>query len=679
MSVVETYKHEPLGSRDAIRVFDLLPAISPRAPVEVRLREVSLTTSDVKVQYEALSYVWGDATQGKSILFAGKRLGVTDNCHDALVHLRRKMRSRTLWVDAICIDQVENETSTKERNLQVQKMGQIYHSASRVIIWLGPANKSMRLLFRAIKLWSISAKAEKFSARTTSTLVEMISGITTLLLFRIYPKRNRVQPGLSDLSRNPWFLRVWTVQETALARAATIMTSRLEMNWKTFMAVLHGIDLGYPQSTSRLFVDSVFLRFQAATVTESLDVSFPSNEDDEVAWRSMRRKRERYRTPNHELQRNLLRCLPYFQCMRGVDKVYGMYTIARNWGYNLSAPSYDRPVEEVFQEFVKAFIQIHGDLMPLTTTLPANTSTGLPSWLPDWLTVRPTVLDEDVDVSGVFTPLKAPDWCASAWSAADASWDLERRGLTLRGKHIGSVVSKICGSPKGQYDDPESGEFDDFVQACQQWIQTLDLSTLDRFVPSNPDLFDDQPSWSALEQHILLLPWGPARPQRIGEIFRSVLETSMFMPTRHGGFVDWVHMTLYPDPDRALAVLGKIPVGPAKGKGGNRKRRVPKYHQGVSRSPEDMQANFAKMQRHVNQFANYAFVTLDNGMWTRAHLSCQIGDEVWLLAGSDVPVMLRQQEGNNRFRIVAPAFVYGIMQGEMWPKDESTLKTITLV
>ncbi|KAK8012945.1 hypothetical protein PG991_010320 [Apiospora marii] len=76
---------------------------------------------------------------------------------------------------------------------------------------------------------------------------------------------------------------------------------------------------------------------------------------------------------------------------------------------------------------------------------------------------------------------------------------------------------------------------------------------------------------------------------------------------------------------------------------------------------------------------DYAFITLDNGLYARAHHTCHEGDEAWLLAGSDVPVILRRQEANNEFRVVAPAYVHGIMRGEMWPEDTSTLETITLV
>jgi hypothetical protein len=41
--------------------------------------------------------------------------------------------AEALWIDALCIDQGQND----ERNHQVQQMGSIYSGAQRVIAWIG--------------------------------------------------------------------------------------------------------------------------------------------------------------------------------------------------------------------------------------------------------------------------------------------------------------------------------------------------------------------------------------------------------------------------------------------------------------------------------------------------------------------------------------------------------------
>jgi hypothetical protein len=124
------YQHQPLTGPRSIRVLRLLPQQTD-GQVRVELAEVSL---DDNVEYEALSYVWGEDSRNprEQILYEGKTLLVTENCMAALLQLRTT-DVRTLWVDAICIDQ----TSLSERSHQVQLMGEIYSRAQRVVVWLG--------------------------------------------------------------------------------------------------------------------------------------------------------------------------------------------------------------------------------------------------------------------------------------------------------------------------------------------------------------------------------------------------------------------------------------------------------------------------------------------------------------------------------------------------------------
>jgi hypothetical protein len=88
---------------------------------------------DFKGGYEALSYVWGSPRGNVPIECEGKTLLITPNCEAALRRIRRRTRTRALWIDAICIDQA----STDEKNAQVQLMSEVYSKARRVIVWLG--------------------------------------------------------------------------------------------------------------------------------------------------------------------------------------------------------------------------------------------------------------------------------------------------------------------------------------------------------------------------------------------------------------------------------------------------------------------------------------------------------------------------------------------------------------
>lgn len=95
--------------------------------------EVISLEFDAYIRYEALSYTWGASTRGEKVLIDGKHINITDNLADALRHLRPSGCGRTLWIDAICIDQ----HNLDERAQQVRIMGRIYAQAACVLVWLG--------------------------------------------------------------------------------------------------------------------------------------------------------------------------------------------------------------------------------------------------------------------------------------------------------------------------------------------------------------------------------------------------------------------------------------------------------------------------------------------------------------------------------------------------------------
>jgi hypothetical protein len=62
---------------------------------------------------------------------------VTPNCVVALRILRDRVKPRTLWVDAMCIDQASSEKSQK-----AALMTEIFETADTVLMWLNPGNET---------------------------------------------------------------------------------------------------------------------------------------------------------------------------------------------------------------------------------------------------------------------------------------------------------------------------------------------------------------------------------------------------------------------------------------------------------------------------------------------------------------------------------------------------------
>jgi hypothetical protein len=80
----------------------------------------------------------GDASNKRHITLDGFDVEVTENLAVALRSLRQRESARTLWIDAICINQTDNS----EKDIRVAAMGAVYESAGTVIVWAGPESNS---------------------------------------------------------------------------------------------------------------------------------------------------------------------------------------------------------------------------------------------------------------------------------------------------------------------------------------------------------------------------------------------------------------------------------------------------------------------------------------------------------------------------------------------------------
>jgi len=141
---ITPFEHSPLNPADprAIQILELLPSRNLKSPVHCELRQCSL---DQDVRHEAVSYTWGESEPGHT-------LDVTPNCLEALRSLRRRFRRRILWIDAVCVDQREDDASRRERDRQVRIMGDIYRKAQKVLVWLGPEEPSSARTIAKLKL-----------------------------------------------------------------------------------------------------------------------------------------------------------------------------------------------------------------------------------------------------------------------------------------------------------------------------------------------------------------------------------------------------------------------------------------------------------------------------------------------------------------------------------------------
>ncbi|KAF2108757.1 heterokaryon incompatibility protein-domain-containing protein, partial [Lophiotrema nucula] len=124
----------------SIRLLTIEPNTDNSSTVSCNLRVAAVQPG---LQFEALSYCWGDPKAQEVIFVNGTQLAVTKNLSTALLALRDSETPRTFWVDALCINQHE----LAEKAFQVPLMGAIYGSASKTVIWLGESDEKSRKAF----------------------------------------------------------------------------------------------------------------------------------------------------------------------------------------------------------------------------------------------------------------------------------------------------------------------------------------------------------------------------------------------------------------------------------------------------------------------------------------------------------------------------------------------------
>ncbi|KAF4626322.1 hypothetical protein G7Y89_g11839 [Cudoniella acicularis] len=201
----ESFPYRDLkSSQHEIRLVIIQPAPTSNEPIIARLSHVTLGDRPL---YEALSYTWGSPSDPATITLDDHDFRVTQSLHSALLHFRLPNAPRTIWIDAICI----NQLSIRERNAQVQIMREIYQRAAKTLIWIGPAfeNSDALMDFMAEedelqRLAGLSEDAEAADWAAADVCRKMKD-----------PDMMGVWKALQKLCEQFYWTRMWIVQEAA--------------------------------------------------------------------------------------------------------------------------------------------------------------------------------------------------------------------------------------------------------------------------------------------------------------------------------------------------------------------------------------------------------------------------------------------------------------------------------
>jgi hypothetical protein len=312
----DTSRHLPL-QESQIRLLKIHPG---KAEDVIKVSLVTVDLEDAP-PYEALSYVWGDISDPMTIQWNDQALHITQGLFEALSNLRNSSIERLIWVDAICIDQ----TNLCELGQQVSIMDKIYSNAKSVVVFLGKATEHTEQAFQILKYF-IERDEEKEEPPWSFTHL------------------SDVEKSLQDIMTRPWFTRIWTVQEAALAQHTTLVCGDFTLSWRGDLPTLRSI-------VFRIKAEAISPYFSATSWDGSKVLNWAPLLD--ILETQMRQAARR---EGVTLQRNQLDIAYDFRDRQSTnprDKYFAVFNIMRNdkGGELLLQPDYTMEVDEVHRQF----------------------------------------------------------------------------------------------------------------------------------------------------------------------------------------------------------------------------------------------------------------------------------------------------------------------------------------
>lgn len=309
---------------------------------------------DFRTKYDALSYTWGspndpvmayildpNAPQQHRLAFP-----VGQNLACALRYLRYPDRPRSIWIDAICI----NQSDIEERNRQVKRMGLIYSLAQQVVIWLGPEGDNSG---HAMSSLTYLGDQVEFTTRRTLGYSPGATESDWWDLTLPLPYDERTWSSLAYFFERSWFTRVWVLQEALLAnQQAVVQCGTIFCSWTTLLKAIlvlyakNGVPQGLKLSTHS----------HAKLLSGGSKWSLP----------------------------RLLLWGIYRNCTDPRDRIYGVLSLLSPAIQKKIIPQYSLSTSEVYRNVFLLYLNEVERLELLDQCNIEDRNSEMPSWIPNW-------------------------------------------------------------------------------------------------------------------------------------------------------------------------------------------------------------------------------------------------------------------------------------------------------
>ncbi|KLU85494.1 hypothetical protein MAPG_04517 [Magnaporthiopsis poae ATCC 64411] len=649
----EAYTYVPLPSERHIRILQLKqPSVLGLrdSVIECDLIPVPLDKPSLTASYRAISYSWDGQRFDRYILCGGRKLAITKNCEDILRHMLKRARL-FIWIDAICIDQ----GSLKEKAIQVPLMTEIYGRAYLVNVWLGLPAEGTGLVFSYVWLFWCCLW---FPDPARTWLTRRLHGIIAA--------RGHTPYFLEVLHRS-WWRRVWTIQESILAPDASWSSMcPLLVNCGRFEMPMDSLAISLLQFSSfhKIYQEDTYI-YNYATwaylVTSHLD-------------------RRAFSRSEHPLDLLLFRCRAC-HATEPKDRIYGLYGVLERRGIRLSEVDYTKTKEQIYLEFTREACQATNSLSLLNlvagSSNNANTATSAtasatiprqPSWVPDY--GGPFRMGDNWARSGLR---------ASSGSVPDFHFSSDGRVLRTVGVLVDTIKEKTKHTIWQPSEDPVLVEDGDLVNLEWGFGETVRAYR----------------EWNALvEEHLdsLWATYGGPSCEGVVLALEKVLTLRQQTCYPKSAMFSWMHLVDKRKDRRHVFTEANWRLERRKDFKEHRLnlwfRMMMARRQDEKESYEEEWQTLCALKMCPKTSAlNHAiwmhnagrllFVT-KRGFLGSANTSIREGDAIFLLSGVDRPMILRPQgKDPNSWTILGPAYIDGVMEGQLW--DSGNLQPVSIV
>jgi hypothetical protein len=615
--------------RNQIRILTLFKSRSERPQIHC-----SLKSFDNPPPYTALSYTWGNQSRKRKILVDGQPFLATENLENALRHLRHEENDLYLWVDAICIDQNNDE----EIEHQIRLMPVIFSNAQETRVWLGAEeNNSDRAIDFVERLSRMHLEGSSSVDDTSAEVADRaLSGSSQ-------PWEDEAElVALQDLLTRGYWFRVWIVQEIALSRNVAIFCGRRKLNWAS---VLNATEFMIPHSELGWIIFNHIARHPSLKRDPAQGKLLKTLHDGMqriISIQSVRNDKLEPGDPNERPPDSLLYLLSNHRSTEATearDKYYALAGLVSEHDSILSQRSSARSLEEIYMlaaESTTKEVQ-HGALDFLDFAGWPTKVVNLPSWLPDWSYTRDRA-----------SPLLY--WQLAGKRHKDMVM------LNAPGRANASQENAFLFQKKEKCLAARGFEFDTLNGVgFSRWPRKENPNVQN---PQNPTMLDHQkyPFSDELLVEVIwrtfVLNFAHAEGLKAPANWRHLFYKRLFCP---GPSSNLSHKLWY-EQNKGFEVYGVKLETIAK----QERELSPNFD---TEDPSAVEEIFGQLARAFDVATRYRrLATTTAGYLCLAPSTSRPGDSIAILLDCHVPVILRQE--NDHLKFIGTCYVHGIMQGE---------------